>query len=186
MNKQWGGWNFVFCSPVSREARYRVQISAPRWREGADNKSLYISGTDDRLLGVSVIVAAAVLSMMSIENAGLEGREEWMETLGHNHICLGEEQGAIQSQRADRLGEVPVGFTLSHKHQWGARTQDLPHWCRRFTIFGHRQCFLGHKIGVKLPCLLHWIMWRTKQNHESEKASYTQGELKIWPLNAIA
>lgn len=29
--------------------------------------------------------------------------------------------------------------------------------------------FLGNKIGVKLPCQLHWILQRTKRSNESHR-----------------
>lgn len=39
---------------------------------------------------------------------------------------------ALELEGPSGLGEVPVGFTLSHRHQLGVRTQKTPPHCGRF------------------------------------------------------
>lgn len=70
-------------------------------------------------------------------------------------------------------------------------TSNAPQRCRRLCDlcgpgWSINICFLSCRTGVKLLCLLHWVVWRTKYNNKSENALYIQGELKRLLWKAIA
>lgn len=133
MNKKWVEGVLFSASSLSWGTRYRMQISAPQLK-GTDNKSFYISGMEDRLLGDSVMtVEDGPSSWLALWVPACSGQWERMETLEFNHICLGVVWDELKNQ-SPKMAWVKwlLEFTLSHKRQKDVRTQKPLLCCRRF------------------------------------------------------